>query len=70
MKWNEASEGQKSCVFRQMKNIYLELEKLPNNSIGSPFIRNDAKVDIDSALFDYDENRTIIPHYPFTTSMK
>jgi hypothetical protein len=67
MNWYTATAKQKQHVFRQLRDMYLELEKLPQTSIGRPFM--DSKgVRGGVCFFDYDENGKCIPNGPFDSS--
>jgi len=69
MNWAQATAAQKSHIFRQLRDIYLELEKIPQSSIGRPiFSRNSTdKVHVGASFFDYDANGGCIPRGPFST---
>jgi hypothetical protein len=66
MNWNQPTIAQKNYVFRQLRDIYLELEKIPQTSIGRPILSGNS-VDIGACFFDYDANGRCIPYGPFST---
>jgi hypothetical protein len=72
MNWTEASTEQKNYIFRQLRDIYLEIEKIPQISIGRPTISDNQAHDIHvgPSFFEYDANRRSIPRGPFPTSFE
>jgi hypothetical protein len=69
MNWNQATTTEKNYVFRQLRDIYLELEKIPQSSIGRPILPTNSTdtVDVGACFFDYDANGRYIPYGPFST---
>ena len=72
MVWSEASTEQKNRIFHQLRDIYLEIEKIPKPSIGRPIVSNDPAHDVHvgASFFEYDANGRCIPRGPFPTSFE
>ena len=69
MNWSQATTSQKKHVFQQLKDVYLELEKIPQSSIGRPVFssKNTDTVHVGACFFDYDSNERCIARGPFST---
>ena len=72
MNWSEASTEQKNRIFRQLRDIYIEIEKIPQSSIGRPIISGNQAHDIHigPGFFEYDVNGRCISCGPFPTSFE
>jgi hypothetical protein len=72
MDWSEASTKQKRHIFRQLKDFYLQIEKIPLKRIGRPLLPNDKNpghgTQVGLSFFDYDEQSRCIPRGPFSTA--
>ena len=65
--WEQASHDQKTKILHQLRDMFLELEKLPCRLIGRPILSEDFRtVHVGPAYLDYDENGNIVPHGPFS----
>ena len=69
MNWSQATTEQKNHVFRQLRDVYLEIEKIPRSSVGRPVLCNNKTetVHVGACFFDYDANGRCIPHGPFSS---
>lgn len=71
MNWAHASAEQKNHIFQQLRDIYIEIEKIPYPSIGRPIISNhQGDVYVGPSFFEYDENGKSISRGPFSTSFE
>jgi len=69
MNWSRATTDQKNHVFRQLRDIYLKLEKFPQLSIGRPVPSNNRTdtTHVGACFFDYDASGRCIQRGPFST---
>jgi hypothetical protein len=71
MDWLKASTTQKNHVFRQMTDIYFEIEKVPQMQIGRPVLsphKSRMVTEVGACYFDYGQQGECIPHGPFSSS--
>ena len=70
MDWNDASTEQKNRIFRQLRDTYLEIEKIPQPSIGRPIFTGNQTHDIQVGpnFFEYDATGSVFRRGPFSTS--
>ena len=71
MNWSLATPEQKSHVFDQLIDIYLQLEDLPMPAIGRPVFESQTKsgVAVGPAFFDYDAKGASVPCGPYSTTL-